>query len=408
VALLNYVRGVGVIHVALVRAMDETVIREGWMETVSWWRPSELERVMRTPAGWAAEAAGARTALEKGTDSPPHHEKAEKPSAEVSPSRRASDQPSSVMTVAAIGRRMVSLAENLFVHDDWNVGILDKSIDSLLTSPNAAPVTWLPVPTGHFGADPFGVERDGVLHVFYEDFDQRRAIGSIHHIAIGVDGRASVPEPVLEPGMHASYPFIVEHEGATFMLPEVSASGDLVLFEATHFPNGWRPVATLLPGIPAVDASVIHFEDRWWMFSCRSDHGANQDLFIWHAPDLFGPWAAHPRNPVKTDARSSRPGGTPFVSNGTLYRPSQDDSKGYGGRLVINEVVALTPTNFSERPVQVIRPDPGSSQPDGLHTMSAVGGRTLIDGNRRHFVSDAFRYQLARHVGSVRHRVVAG
>ena len=39
---------------------------------------------------------------------------------------------------------------------------------------------------------------------------------------------------------------------------------------------------------------------------------------------------------VKTDVRSARPAGTPFVYQGELYRPAQDCSRTYGGSIVIH------------------------------------------------------------------------
>ncbi len=206
-------------------------------------------------------------------------------------------------------------------------------------------------------------------------------------------------ETVLDPGVHASYPFIVERGGATFMLPETSAAGELVLYEAADFPRSWRRVATLLSA-PVADATVVEFDGRWWMFGTRTDRGPNNNLFVWHAPDLVGPWRPHEGNPVKTDARSARPGGTPFVVDGRLYRPSQDSSRIYGGGLVVNQIEVLTPRSFAERPVRTFLPEPGSSQPDGWHTLSTVGTKTLIDGNRRHFVPETLSLTLSRRLNS--------
>ena len=218
--------------------------------------------------------------------------------------------------------------------------------------------------------------------------------GYISHVAIDPSGGVSDATPVLDPGSHASYPFLVEADGAVFMLPEVAQAGELVLYEAVDFPYRWRPAATLLPGVPAVDASVVEFDGRWWMFASRLDRGTNQNLFVWHAPELTGPWTPHAANPVKTDARSARSGGTPFISGGRLYRPSQDNSRSYGGRLILNRVEVLTATAFDERPVRVIDPRKGSRYPDGLHTLSAAGGRTLVDGKVLHFVKDAARFNV--------------
>ena len=93
-------------------------------------------------------------------------------------------------------------------------------------------MVWLGRRSGHFAADPFGVERGGVLHLFFEDYDQKTGRGSIAYRSIDPSGTATEVETVLDPGVHASYPFIVERDGTTFMIPETSAAGELVLYEA--------------------------------------------------------------------------------------------------------------------------------------------------------------------------------
>jgi hypothetical protein len=86
---------------------------------------------------------------------------------------------------------------------------------------------------------------------------------------------------------------------------------------------------------------------------------------------------------VKTDVRSSRPAGTPFVHEGSLYRPAQDCSRTYGGRIALNRIVTLTSEDFLEEPVALIEPVRSSRYPDGVHTVSAFGEHTLVDGKRR-------------------------
>ncbi len=119
--------------------------------------------------------------------------------------------------------------------------------------------------------------------------------------------------------------------------------------------------------------------------STTRDH----ELHVWHAPTPLGPWLPHVQNPVKTDCRAARPAGTPFTSGGLLYRPAQDSSRTYGGAVVLNRVVVLTPDRFREVPVRTIGPLTAGPYRAGLHTVSAVGGRTLIDAKRTIVSSDA-------------------
>ena len=396
-SLRTYVRGRTVMRVALVREPDGSILREGLIEPGPWWHREQLHRVLVSTAGWVAAEAAAR--LEGHEPGVAGADTAGVTAA--STGRGAEALPRPALLALAAARRVVGAGRGLTTHDDWHLGLVDAPIERFL-SPDPPEIAWVPGRPGHFAADPFGVERDGVLHVLYEDFDQRLGRGSIHHLRIERDGTPSETSVVLDTGLHASYPFLVEDQGTVFMLPEIAASGSLVLYEATAFPFEWRPVATLLPDIPALDASVVRFEDRWWLFACRLDRGINHDLFLWHAPDLLGPWTPHASNPVKTDARSARPGGTPFVMDGVLYRPSQDDSRVYGGRLVINRVTELSTTRFREEAARVVRPN--AVYPDGLHTLSAVGARTLVDGNVRHLVPGAFRREARRHWRAMRRR----
>jgi len=96
---------------------------------------------------------------------------------------------------------------------------------------------------------------------------------------------------------------------------------------------------------------------------------------------------------VKVDVRSSRPAGTPFTSDGTLYRPSMDNTGWYGGRVVVNRVVALTPDDFTEEVAVVIPPFPGPFG-RGIHTIAAAGQSTVIDGKRLRLVPSALPAKL--------------
>jgi hypothetical protein len=62
----------------------------------------------------------------------------------------------------------------------------------------------------------------------------------------------------------------------------------------------------------------------------------------------------------------------------------------------VNRIESLTVENYLERSVAVVAPPAGSPYPDGLHTLSAAGANTLIDGNAIHFVPAAMRAELRR------------
>ncbi len=287
----------------------------------------------------------------------------------------------------------------LFRHEQWTVGMIDAPIASLLASKRAPDVRWLVMPRrGEFLADPFGVMRGGRPVILCEHFLRRRGWG---HIASLEPGLAPEIRPVavdLGPPVHRSYPFLLEHEGEIFCVPETGAAREVGLYRALEFPVRWTKVATLLCGVAAADSTVLRHDGTWWLFCVDHDNGGPACLHLWYADDLTGPWLPHPCNPVKTDIRSARPAGTPFVHQGRLYRPAQDCSADYGKRVIINRVTCLSRAAFSEEPVAVVEPDPRSPFAVGLHTISAVGDLTVVDGKRTVFSGSEFRRVVARSV----------
>ena len=295
-----------------------------------------------------------------------------------------------------VARALRAGMRSLFRHDQWNVGHIDRPISSFLQPGRPALVQWLKAPNpSEFHADPFGVWRDGRLTILYEHFSYRNNRGTIAAIE-PARGEASVAVQIgPQPAVHLSYPYLIEVEGRLLCIPETHEAAEIGLYEIGRFPDRWVKVANLLEGIPIVDATLFHHEGIWWIAgSAPAGKGANCELHLWYASAITGPWSAHPANPVKLDVRSARPGGTPFYENGVLYRPAQDCSRTYGGRVIINRVLTLTTTAFREVHAATVEPDPSGSYPAGLHTLAQVGDITLIDGKRVTFSAAEFRRVL--------------
>jgi hypothetical protein len=280
----------------------------------------------------------------------------------------------------------------LFRHDQWNVGRIDRPISSFLQSGRAASVQWLKPPEpSEFRADPFGVWRDGRLTILYELFSYRSNRGTIAAIAPGRGETSEAVQIGPQPAVHLSYPYLIEVDGHLLCIPESHEAAEIGLYEIERFPDRWVKVANLLDGIPIVDATLFQYEGNWWLAGSEpAPKGATCELHLWHAPEISGPWRAHPANPVKLDVRSARPGGTPFYENGILYRPAQDCSTTYGGRVIINRVLTLTTTAFRETHAATVEPDPNGSYPAGLHTLAQAGDITLVDGKRVTFSAAQF------------------
>lgn len=281
-----------------------------------------------------------------------------------------------------------SVYEYLFRNDEWNIGIIDKPIYSVLDG-NIEP-KWLPRPSkGTFISDPFGKSIDGKSFVMVEDLDYHNGRANIAAMEISdSDMKSYTKKSAVELPCHMSYPYIIDYNNETYLIPETYESRKVVLLKAIDFPNEWEQESTLIQNFAAVDPTVFYYNDYWWLMCTNRDTDSNSDLYIWYSKDLFGPFKQHNGNPVKTDIKSSRPGGTPFVHNGELYRPAQNSIYTYGGSLIINKVTTLTIDEFEEEEVLEIMPDKKSKYNKGIHTIAAMGDKTVIDGKRFVFIPD--------------------
>ena len=293
----------------------------------------------------------------------------------------------------------------LFLLEVWNVAVVDTPVAEVLRSGRTDGARWLTaLPRFTFRADPFAVMRGGELQLLYEAYDYRTLKGTIAGGRFDPQHASVEASPAMSRPEHMSYPFLVEADGELYCIPETSEANSAALLRATEFPCNWQQVATVIDGVAVVDATVFRHGGRWWLLATDEANGPNEKLYGWYADRLEGPWTAHLLNPLKCDIRSSRPAGRPFTIDGTLYRPAQDCSQGYGGAITVNRILTLTPTEFDEEAVARIAPDRDGPYPDGLHTLCPVDGRVVIDGMRRVFFPFAGLVKLLEARASARRR----
>jgi hypothetical protein len=280
--------------------------------------------------------------------------------------------------------RLISAFHQSIHVDHWNVGIVDAGVTSFVGRTSSPEVRWAPERRGRYAADPFGWMEDSRCVVVFEDYDHVSGKATIARSELDGSGRWSTPKPALDVGGHLSYPSIVNLEGERLMLPEARAVGSVALYGSADHGRTRRRRATLLDRSDVSDATVLHHDGRWWMFGAQGGLlNPDTDLLLWHAPNLTGPWTEHAGNPIKTDVRTARPAGPPFVVDGQLYRPAQDCSSSYGARVRIQRVVTLNDREYQEEEAGVVEPQADGSYPLGLHTLTGVGDLTLVDGKRR-------------------------
>jgi hypothetical protein len=277
----------------------------------------------------------------------------------------------------------------------YGVATLDRRPEEFLLDQQCPDAQWVQIPQSQgFIADPFfWPGRPGVL--LCEMYLHRTGLGELTALSIDA-GRIVGSEPLpLGVRGHLSYPSTWAEGERVFCLPEMAASRRQVLYELKRG-MAPEPLCVIGEDIGMADPTLMKVDGLYWIAYTDTDIGTYDNLCLLCAPRLEGPWSPHVGNPVKIDARSSRPGGTPFRVGDMLYRPAQDCSREYGGALTINRVVSCTPDTYREEPVATLRPDPDGAFPDGLHTLSFGSGLAVIDGKRNSYHPAILTHKLGR------------
>lgn len=224
-----------------------------------------------------------------------------------------------------------------------------------------------------FVADPFLLQKDSRWYLFFEVMESRRQKGSIG-VAISSDGGQSwqYDRIVLREPFHLSYPYVFQRGSDIYMVPESSETGSVRLYRAVHFPYEWALERTLLSGLPFVDSSLFQYRDKWWMFTSTPE---NNQLLLYFADALEGPWSEHPASPVvRRDPHIARPGGRVLVLGDRILRFAQDDAPKYGIQVFAFDVIELDATTYREVPAgdgPIVAASGSGWNRDRMHTVDA-------------------------------------
>lgn len=198
----------------------------------------------------------------------------------------------------------------------------------------------------HAAADPFAIRHhDNAWYVFFEMFRKGNDIAVIGAAKSNDLQHWDVLGPVLEESHHLSYPFVFEHEGNIYMMPESKSVRQVNLYRAVDFPHAWRFERTILRG-RLMDASMIRHNGQFWIFAGWRSYW----MRLFYADHPLGPWKSHWLPTVRSySKRNTRPGGRPIEIDGKLIRFAQDNEKHYGHQLRAMQITSLDRLWFNER-----------------------------------------------------------
>lgn len=211
----------------------------------------------------------------------------------------------------------------------------------------------MPQPWWSYRADPFLLQREGRVWLFFEEFEYLRNKGRLAACRLDGSGHTTI----LDLPYHLSYPFSLEYQGQWWLLPESCANQTVDLYECVDFPHRWRLRRRILQGVDAADSTLLFEEGRWWLFtSVRLVEDGPRHLEIYSTSDfLEGEWLAHPINARRLYADkvcgTGRCGGA-FLRRGEGWiRPTQFSTDYYGQGLSFRRIQKLSLEHFEEQGV---------------------------------------------------------
>lgn len=240
-------------------------------------------------------------------------------------------------------------------------------------------------------ADPFLFEQSGVLYLFYEFQQGRYGRGEIRMRKTEDLEHWSDEITILRENFHLSFPNVFEDHGTFYMIPETSNDGSIRLYKALDRSlEHWSLYRTIInDGKAWSDSDIIFKDGKYYLFSCVfSQRSTRAHLFV--ADSLDGDFTEHPCSPYSSDISSARNAGRIFSHNGDLFRPAQDNTKGYGKQMSIMRIEEIGPDTYKESIYREHILDKSDSfYKRGGHQFCPLifKGRTIIatDGKQRNY-----------------------
>ncbi len=110
----------------------------------------------------------------------------------------------------------------------------------------------------YWGADPFLIKHEGIQYLFYERYDRKTKKGVIAYRIVNSDYSLGKTHIAIEEDYHLSFPFIFEHNGNLFIIPESSSANCIQIYKAERFPEKWSLYKVIASEFPAVDTIVLN------------------------------------------------------------------------------------------------------------------------------------------------------
>lgn len=283
-------------------------------------------------------------------------------------------------------RRSQRIINKLFYYDKWNIGIARRNKNLSFTDfnelANRDSFHWLSEKYD-FQADPFIIELDSKIYIFYEALDLIDSKG-ILRCSILDSNFQQIDDAKLAGfdclNCHLSFPFIFYYENEFYLIPESHEIGSVSLFKAKNFPYDWVFIDDLIENTVLTDSVILFLNDQLWMMS--SD--MNNELIVHVSDHLLGPWKKI--SPMTNFSNfHHRLAGSPFSFKNKTYIPTQECYiDNYGKSIFIKEIKLINEDEYVEKTVGNYLPF-NSRYPEGFHTINFSENYVVVDSKVKTF-----------------------
>lgn len=262
------------------------------------------------------------------------------------------------------------------VHNDWQIGLIKSDLNKFVFSNFPHKIKWIKCDFNVYQADPFGIEKDGALYVFYEEYLKNHSYAILKCSIYDNDLNKTDDQIILDDGTHKSFPFVFEHENRYYLMPESSALKKLVIYESLDFPFSWGNEKVIL-NYACSDAILKKIENKWYLLYSKSKvDNENQILYMRFSDDLFCDWEFQKEYEVKKDLYCSRNAGKIYNLNDNYYRFAQNCLNQYGENIVVNKIEFIENGDIEET---FCLEKNLSIKNNGFHTLNGTQNFVLID-----------------------------
>jgi hypothetical protein len=231
-------------------------------------------------------------------------------------------------------------------------------------------------------ADPFMIKNQETWYMFFEVMNQEFNLGEIGLATSNNGLEWQYQQIVLTESFHLSYPYIFQWEGDYYMIPETGEAQSIRLYKATQFPLQWNFIGNLLEGLEFLDASIVFYNNLWWLFTETSPKDQNDTLRLYYSTNLQGKWQEHPLSPIiQHNPHIARPAGRILNLGDRLIRYTQDCFPTYGTQVRAFEITDISPETYTEKQVGSEPLLTASGKGWNKSGMHHIDGHQLNDGS---------------------------